>query len=165
MILLQAAAVNAASSTEYAILCAMFMPFLLLVIFSMGKYIVAVGVDKIDYYDFFAEMAIDLLSIFSSFIIGRFIIKTNTQAGLITAFNILAFMALCAIILCVVRRKVMSMRAISNVNMKNVGLVVASEYLVDVTCLILMAIFSMGLFGFCAPYLYALWFRRLLAMF
>ena len=141
MILLQATAANAASQGEYALLSAMLMPLILLAVFSLVKYIVAVGVDKIDYYDFFAEMAIDFLSIFSSFVIGRFVIETNSQEGLITAFKIIALMALCAIILCVVRRKVMAMRATSDVNMRNVGWIVASEYLVDTVCLILMAIF------------------------
>lgn len=141
MILLQATTANAVTPNEYALLSAMLMPLILLAVFSSVKYIVAVGVDKIDYYDFFAEMAIDFLSIFSSFIIGRFVIETNTQEGLITAFKIIALMALCAIALCVVRRKVMAMRAISDVDMKNVGLIVASEYLVDTVCLILMAIF------------------------
>ena len=140
MILLQDTAANAATPAEYALLGAMLMPLILLVIFSSVKYIAAVGVDKIDYYDFFAEMAIDLLSIFSSFIIGRFIIETNTQAGLITAFKILALMTFCAIVLCVVRRKVMAMRATSGVKMRTVGWIVASEYLVDTVCLVLMAI-------------------------
>lgn len=141
MILLQAIAANAATSGEYALLSAMLMPLILLAVFSSVKYIVAVGVDNIDYYDFFAEMAIDFLSIFSSFVIGRFVIETNTQDGLITAFKIIALMAFCAIALCVVRRKVMAMRATSGVNMKVVGWIVASEYLVDTVCLILMAIF------------------------
>lgn len=134
MILLQDTAANAATPAEYALLGAMLMPLILLVIFSSVKNIAAVGVDKIDYYDFFAEMAIDLLSVFSSFIIGRFIIETNTQAGLITAFKILALMAFCAIALCVVRRKVMAMRATSGVKMRIVGWIVASEYLVDTVC-------------------------------
>lgn len=141
MILLQVTAVNAANSTGNALLGAMLMPLIILAIFSSVKYIVAVGVDKIDYCDFFAEMAIDLLSIFSSFIVGRFIIETNSQDGLISAFKILALMAFCAIALCVVRRKVMSLRAASDVDMKIVGWLLASEYLVDTVCLILMAIF------------------------
>lgn len=141
MILLQVATENASSTTECALLGAMLMPLILLVVVSSVKYIAAVGVDEIDYCDFFAEMAIDLLSIFSSFIIGRYIIETNTQAGLITAFKIIALMALCIIALCVFRRKVMSMRATSVVTMKRVGWIIAVEYIVDFICLILMAIF------------------------
>lgn len=141
MILLQATAATAAPPAEYAFLSAMLMPLILLAVFSSVKYIVAVGVDKIDYYDFFAEMAIDFLSIFSSFVIGRFVIETNSQEVLITAFKIIAFMAFSAIVLCVVRRKVMAMRATSGVNIKTVGWLVASEYLADTICLILMAIF------------------------
>ena len=141
MILLQAIVANVASPAVNALLSAMLMPLILLAIFSSVKNIVAVGVDKIDYYDFFAEMAIDFLSIFSSFVIGRFVVENNTQDGLITAFNIIALMAFCAIALCVVRRKAMAMRATSGVNMKTVGWIVASEYLVDTVCLILMAIF------------------------
>ena len=140
MILLQITAANAATSAGNA-LGAMLMPLIILAIFSSVKYIVAVGVEKIDYCDFFAEMAIDLLSIFSSFIVGRFIIETNSQDGLISAFKILALMAFCAIALCVVRRKVMSMRMVSGNNMKTVGWLLAFEYLVDAVCLILMAIF------------------------
>lgn len=141
MILLQATAANAATPAEYALLSAMLMPLILLAVFSSVKYIVAVGVDNIDYYDFFAEMAIDFLSIFSSFIIGRFVIETNTQEDLITAFKIIALMAFCAIALCVVRRKVMAMRATSGVNMKTVGWIVASEYIVDTACFYIMAKF------------------------
>lgn len=141
MILLQVVTENASSTTECALLGAMLMPLILLVIVSSIKYIAAVGVNEIDYCDFFAEMAIDLLSIFSSFIIGRYIIETNTQAGLITAFKIIALMALCVIALCVFRRKVMSMRSASEVNMKRVGRIVAFEYLIDFICLMFMAIF------------------------
>ncbi len=138
MILLQVATENASSTIECAMLGAMLMPLILLVIVSSVKYIAAVGIDEIDYCDFFAEMAIDLLSIFSSFIIGRYIIETNTQAGLITAFKIIALMALCVIALCVFRRKVMSMRSASVVNMKRVVWIVAFEYFIDTICLILM---------------------------
>ena len=141
MILLQVAAENASSTTECALLGAMLMPFILLVIVSSVKYIAAVGVDEIDYCDFFAEMAIDLLSIFSSFIIGRYIIETNTQAGLITAFKIIALMALFAIALCVFRRKVISMRSASSVSMKRVVWMVTFEYFVDIICLILIVKF------------------------
>lgn len=111
------------------------LPFILLLVFSALKCLVAVGVDKIDAIDFLAEMAIDLLSIFSSFIIGRFLIVGNEPSQLLLAFKILGFMALCVIVLCLFRRKVMDLRN----STKHVGRIsgwIVGEYLLDFACLL-----------------------------
>lgn len=122
------------------LLSAIFMPLLILGVFSLAKAIVAVGIDDIDKIDFFAEMAIDCLSILSSFIIGRFILEINPQSVLITAFNLLFLMIVSLGLLCLLRRNVMKMRKNSDVDMKKVKRCVVFEYVVDAICLGLIVI-------------------------
>ena len=123
------------------VLGTMLMPLLLLIIISSIKSLVAVGIDKIDYVDFFAEMAIDLLSIFSSFIIGRYCLESNTTTGLLTAFRILLFISICVIVLCCIRRKVMSLRESSKGVFKNIRRWIICEYILDIVSLFLIVIF------------------------
>lgn len=119
----------------------MLLPFILLVAFSVIKALVAVGSDEVDSYDFFAEMAIDLLSIFSSFIIGRYILLSKPQSVIITAVVIIAFMALCALALCYIRRKVLRLRNISETKVCKLTFLIISEYGIDALCLFLIGCF------------------------
>ncbi len=116
----------------------MLMPLLILAIFSIVKYTVGVGIDNIDWIDFFAEMAIDMLSVFSSFIIGRIILETSPSGLLIGAFKILGFMALGVIVLCLLRRLVKKERNTSNVRMGRIRWYIVFEYGIDIICLMLM---------------------------
>lgn len=152
MFLLQVAADNAAkvftegagesspatSSEALILLSAMLMPFIVLTIFSVVKYTVGVGIDKVDWIDLLAEMAIDLLSIFSSFIIGRFILETSSSSVLINAFKVIGLMALGVLVLCVLRRFVGKERSTSTVKINRIRLYIAAEYVIDALCLILM---------------------------
>jgi len=123
------------------LLSAILMPLFILAVYSSAKAIVAVGIDDIDTIDFFAEMAIDFLSILSSFIIGRFILDKNPQSVLITAVNLLFLMMIGLGFLCLLRRNIMNMRKNSDVDMKIVKRYVVFEYVVDAICLGLIAIF------------------------
>lgn len=137
----QTAATAAAETGQYGawvMLSAMTMPLLTLAIFSSAKALICVGVDKIDVYDFFAEMAIDFLSIFSSFIIGRFILETNSSSGLITSFKIIGMMVFFVLVLCFIRRKVAHSRQTQDVSMKTVKWMIVGEYGIDTICLFFM---------------------------
>jgi len=132
------AAAEAAQCGVWVMLSALIMPLLALVIFSSAKALICVGIDKIDVYDFFAEMAIDFLSICSSFIIGRFILETNSSDVLITSFKIIGLMALFLLILCFIRRKVEHSRQTQDVSMKTVKWMIVGEYGIDTICLVFM---------------------------
>lgn len=116
------------------------LPLIILFLFSAMKNLIAVSTDKIDAIDFFAELSIDLLSIFSSFIIGRYFIENSTSSALLTAFKIVGFMAVCVITLCFFRRKIMDLRGNSNYTNKSVAWWLVGEYLIDVFCLFLIVI-------------------------
>lgn len=132
---------NVASSNGVLLMLeALILPLIVLAVFALVKYFVAVGVDEIDFIDLFAEMAIDLLSIFSSFIIGRFLLETNTQSQFLTACKIIGGMAFCAILLCFFRRKVHSLRN-TNYSGNKIRNLILGEYFVDIVCLLLIVIF------------------------
>lgn len=132
--------VQATSPETTVLLSAILMPFLVLTIFSLVKYTTGVGIENVDWIDFFAEMAIDLLSIFSSFIIGRFILETSSSGLLIGAFKVIGLMALGVLIACVLRRYVSKERASSNVRIGRISLYIVAEYGIDAICLILVFI-------------------------
>lgn len=131
-------AVSLSSHEIMVLLSAMLMPLIVLAIFSIAKYTIGVGIDKIDWIDLFAEMAIDLLSIFSSFIIGRYILETSTSSLLIGSFKVIGAMALGVIILCILRRCIIKERFTSTVRMNRIKYYIVAEYSIDAICLILM---------------------------
>lgn len=124
----------------FSMLDVLIMPLILLCIFSAMKNLVAIGADKIDAIDFFAEFAIDLLSIFASFIIGRYFLENNTSSVLLTAVKVVGFMLVCVIVLCFFRRKIMDLRGTSGDNKKGVGKWLFGEYVLDIVCLFLIVI-------------------------
>lgn len=128
----------ATSSEALILLSAMLMPFIFLLIFSVIKYTVGVGIDKVDWIDLLAEMAIDLLSIFSSFIIGRYILETSSSSILINAFKVIGFMALGVLVLCIIRRFVVRERSTSTARIGRIRWYIAAEYVIDALCLFLM---------------------------
>ena len=120
---------------------ALLMPFILLIVFSLIKGLVGVKVDEVDWYDFFAELAIDLLSIFSSFIIGRYILENSSSGVLIGSFEVIGIFAIGVLILSFVRRLVKKLCVTSNANMSCVKYLVMAEYGVDLFCLFLFFLF------------------------
>lgn len=137
----QATVMATADTDQYGawvMLSAMTMPLLALAIFSSAKALICVGVDRIDIYDFFAEMAIDFLSIFSSFIIGRFILETQSPSVLITSFKVIGLMVLFVLVLCFIRRKIAHYRQTQGVNMKVLKWMIVGEYGIDTICLFFM---------------------------
>lgn len=140
---IQAASDVVSHSTDsgvFVILSAMLMPLIALAVFSSAKALICVGIDDIDPYDFFAELAIDLLSIFSTFIIGRYILETNPSDILITSFKIIGGMAVGLVFLCFLRRMISKMRSAKDVSMNTVRWIIASEFGIDTVCLFLMVI-------------------------
>lgn len=129
---------QASSPDSLAFLGAMLMPLIVLAIFAIVKYTVGVGIDKVDWIDLFAEMAIDLLSIFSSFIIGRYILETSSSSLLIGAFKVIGLMALGVLFLCLLRRFVARERATSIARLGKIRWYIAAEYGIDILCLVLM---------------------------
>lgn len=132
--------VQTSTPESLVLLSAMLMPFIILVVFTIVKYTVGVEIDKIDWIDHLAEMAIDLLSVFSSFIIGRFILETSSSSLLISSFKVIGLMSIGALFLCVLRRFVDKERNTSTVRISRIRWYIAAEYVIDALCLILMFI-------------------------
>ena len=114
------------------------VPVIILLIFSLFKSIIAVGVKEIDVIDFLADMAIDLLSIFSSFIIGRYFLITSEPTILLKAIVIVLSMILCVALLCCLKRWANHLRGIGNFKGKLIGVIIAGEYFIDSICLLVM---------------------------
>lgn len=123
-------------------LSALILPIVLLVLFTSVKYIVGVALSDIDWLDFLAEMAIDLLSIFSAFIIGRYVVKASGSELLINAFTMLFVMAVFAFILCLIRRRIKANYGRSDLSFfRKTGWLIFCEYVVDLACLISIVTF------------------------
>lgn len=118
----------------------MLLPLIILCLFSSMKNLVAVGAENIDPIDFFAELAVDLLSIFSSFIIGRYFLESSSSSTLLAAFKVVGIMAVFVIVLCYIRRKIMGMRGTSQYTGKGVALWIVGEYALDIISLILIVV-------------------------
>lgn len=135
------AAAGETSSECMELFGSLLMPFVLLIVFSLIKGLVGVKVDEVDWYDFFAELAIDLLSIFSSFIIGRYILENSSSGILIGSFELIGIFAIGVLILSFVRRLVNKLCLTSNANMSCVKCLVMAEYGVDLFCLCIIFLF------------------------
>lgn len=124
-----------------SLLVAMVMPLLILLLFSYLKNTVAVSETEINKYEFLAEMAIDMLSIFVSFIIGRYILISSTPQVLIKAFIAILVMSVCVVALCHMRRIVLKRCGSSNGDLRNANILVFLEYVIDCGCLVLISLF------------------------
>ena len=123
------------------LLFAMAMPLFILLLFSYLKNTVAVSESEINKYEFLSEMAIDFLSIFISFIIGRYVLLSSTSMVLIKSFVVILGMAVGVVALCHIRRVVLKKCSASDGNLKNANWLVALEFGIDCLCFVLIAIF------------------------
>lgn len=127
------------SSQENA--AAILLPTLLLLLFSIIKYFIAVAASEIDWHDFFSEMAIDLLSIFSAFIIGRYVVVGSSSETLIMALIMFFLLMISALILSYLRRKMKSLLSrSSDASLCRVLSIIIGEYVVDIVCLVLIVV-------------------------
>lgn len=90
--------------TEYILLwTSLICPVVLLLMFSLIKYSVGVVREKIQWYRMFAEIPIDLLSIFSALILSRYFIEDQSLLLIISACCFILLSVFLAILACVTR--------------------------------------------------------------
>ena len=130
-----------AGSGILGMLFAMAMPLFILIIFSYLKNTVAVSESEINKYEIMSEMAIDFLSIFISFIIGRYVLLSSTSMVLIKSFVVILGMGVGVVALCRIRRIVLKKCSASDGDLKIANRLVAVEFGVDFLCFVLIAVF------------------------
>lgn len=114
------------------------LPIAFLLFCASLKYFVGVKINEIEWVDFFAELAIDLLAVLASFIIGRYIVESSTNNVLIGCFAKLAWIAVFMVVLSLIRRKVNHLLQRSELQYFAIGFAVLLEYAFVVVCLFLI---------------------------
>ena len=117
------------------------IPFALLLFFSLAKYVIGVGIKEIRWVDLFAEIAIDVLSIFGAFIIGRYFLTTSTQQVLMSCTGKLAVLIVMAFIVSLLRKGIHSLMSKSEPSYAGIGGLLLLEYALDIFCIIMIFIF------------------------
>lgn len=130
--------INRPDITTQDITDALLLPFLLLVIFSLVKYFVGVNVHDFDKYGYFTEMPIDVLYIYVSFLIGRFIIVGNLPDVIKKALFILAIIVICYLLTCILRQRVLSCLGTSSFSLWKVIITIVLEFVIAISCLFLI---------------------------
>lgn len=114
------------------------MPIILLIVCSILKHTVGVGLKEIKGFELFTEMAIDLLPIFGAFIVGRFFLESTGTRVLLSSILIVGVIAAVTMIVTIFRRFADYWKRGSATNVyKAFGFLVA-EYLLDIGCVILI---------------------------
>ncbi len=126
------------SEMNAELLGAIVMPFIILLFCSLVKNVVAVGLKDIKWFDFFAEMAIDLLTIFGTFVIGRYFLITSSQAVLMSSSEKVGILALAIIIVSLFRQAAHYFLKKSKPSYFGAGSMLFLEFLFDVLCFIVV---------------------------
>lgn len=126
------------SEMNAELLGAIVMPFIILLFCSLAKNVVAVGFKDIKWFDFFAEMAIDLLTIFGTFVIGRYFLITSSQAVLMSSSEKVGIIAIAILIVSVCRRAAHHLMQKSKPSYVGAGSMLFLEFLFDVLCFIVV---------------------------
>lgn len=114
------------------------MPIIILVFCSLAKYTIGVGLKEIKWFDLFAEMAIDVLTIFGTFVIGRYFLLTSSQSVLMSSSGKIGIMAVAIVIVAVFRRFANQFLLRSKPSYCGAGIMLFLEYLFDVLCIVLI---------------------------
>lgn len=131
-------AFTGATGMNAELLGAIGMPFIILLFCSLAKNVVAVGFKDIKWFDFFAEMAIDLLTIFGTFVIGRYFLITSSQAVLMSSSEKVGIIAIAILIVSVCRRAAHHLMQKSKPSYVGAGSMLFLEFLFDVLCFIVV---------------------------
>ena len=114
------------------------IPIAILVFFSLIKYVSGRIMNKNIWFDFAAETAIDILTVFVAFIIGRYFLTTTSQDVLISSMGKIAIISVVAIILSLIRVEVNGYMFRSKPPLLKVGGLLFFEYCLSVFCIIMI---------------------------
>lgn len=114
------------------------IPLSLLIFFSLIKYGQGVALKEIKWYDFAAEMAIDLLSIFGAYIVGRYLLVTSSSIVLLSSVGKVVILMFLAVVISLLRRLVHIFMDKSHPQYWGTGGILLLEYAIDVFCIILI---------------------------
>ena len=114
------------------------IPVALLVLVSLIKYTIGVDVKGIKWIDFFAEMSVDLLTVFGAFIIGRYFVLASSSFTLLLSIG-KVLIIVCAIFFNSLLRRSMSQLIMqSKLSYFKIGYKLFLEYLIAICCLALI---------------------------
>lgn len=114
------------------------IPIAILVFFSLIKYVSGRLMNKSIWFDFAAETAIDILTVFVAFIIGRYFLTTTSQDVLISSTGKIAIIGVVAIILSLIRVGVNNYMLRSKPALLKAGGLLFLEYFLSVSSIIMI---------------------------
>lgn len=114
------------------------IPIAILVFFSLIKYVSGRIMNTHIWFDFAAETAIDILTVFVAFIIGRYFLTTTSQDVLISSTGKIAIIGVVAIILSLIRVGVNGYMLRSKPALLKAGGLLFLEYFLSVCCIIMI---------------------------
>lgn len=114
------------------------IPIAILLFFSLVKYVSGRIANRSIWFDFAAEVAIDILTVFVAFIIGRYFMSSTAQDILITSTGKIAVIVLVAIILSLLRAGVNDAMLKSDPKFFKAGGLLLLEYILSVSCIIMI---------------------------
>lgn len=114
------------------------IPLAILFFFSLIKYVTGTAFKTVVWFDFMAEMAIDVLSIFVAFVVGRYFLLSSSSDVLISNTGKIFVIVVVAIILSLFRVIVHNCMLKSKPNYWGAGAMLFLEYLFSVICIIMI---------------------------
>lgn len=117
------------------------IPVAILLFFSLVKYVSGRMMKRDIWFDFAAETAIDILTVFASFIIGRYFLTSTSQDVLITSAGKIFIIAVIAIFLSLMRVWINGIMIKSQPKLWKAGVLLCLEYILSVSCIIMIFIF------------------------
>lgn len=116
-------------------------PVAILLFFSLVKYGYGRIMKKSTWFDFAAEMAIDILAVFVAFMIGRNFLSSTAPVILITSTGKMAIIVAVVLILSLIRGSVNNAMQKSEPKFIKAGGLLLLEYCLSVGCIIMIFIF------------------------
>lgn len=116
------------------------IPIAILLFFSLVKYVSGQISNRSLWFDFAAEAAIDILTVFVAFIIGRYFLSSTAQTVLIISTGKIAIIAVVAIILSLIRVGVNKAMLKSDPQYVKAGGLLILEYILSVSCITMIFI-------------------------
>lgn len=122
------------------VLDSVFLPIIILIICSLVKYVVAIELRSIDWFGFISEMAIDLLTIFGSFLIGQYSLVSSRPGAFQFVMAKVGIIAIALIIVSILRRAAFYFKQKSTPSYFEAGSMIFMEYLSVCVCFVIVNI-------------------------
>lgn len=114
------------------------IPVAILLFFSLVKYVSGRMMKRDIWLDFAAETAIDILTVFVAFIIGRYFLTSTSQDVLISSAGKIFIIAVVAILLSLMRVWINGIMLNSKPKLCKAGFLLCLEYVLSVSCIIMI---------------------------